>query len=156
MQYRLRRHDGGYRWLSVIGVPRVNSDESFAGYIGSCIDVTDRKLAEKALAAIRRKLVEAQEQERMRIGRELHDDVTQRLALLAVELGQLQENPSEVQSRVAKLREETDELTDDVEALSHELHSSIGCAYFSQIKSISSCVIQVKDSTSNHRCTARD
>jgi PAS domain S-box-containing protein len=123
-QYRLRRHDGGYRWLSVIGVPRVNSDESFAGYIGSCIDVTDRKLAEKALADIRRKLVEAQEQERSRIGRELHDHVTQRLAFLAVELAQLHENPSEVQSRVARLREETDEITDDVEALSHELHSS--------------------------------
>ena len=36
MEYRLRRHDGEYRWLSDIGVPRFNPDHSFAGYIGSC------------------------------------------------------------------------------------------------------------------------
>ena len=49
MQYRLRRHDGQYRWISDIGVPRFNPDNSFAGYIGSCIDVTERKQAEEAL-----------------------------------------------------------------------------------------------------------
>jgi len=46
MEYRLRRHDGQYRWLSDIGVPRFNPDHSFAGYIGTCTDVTERKLAE--------------------------------------------------------------------------------------------------------------
>jgi len=71
-----------------------------------------------------RKLIESQEQERARIGRELHDDITQRLALLAIELEQLQQNPSEVESRVPKLREEACEVARDVEALSHELHSS--------------------------------
>jgi PAS domain S-box-containing protein len=124
MQYRLRRHDGEYRWVFDIGVPRVDADGSFAGYIGSCIDVTDRKLAEQAMAEIRRKLIEAQEQERTRIGRELHDDVTQRLALLAVELAQLEHDPSDVQSRVGKLRKEITEISNDVQALSHELHSS--------------------------------
>ena len=49
-----------------------------------------------------RKLVEAQEQERARIARELHDDMDQRLALLAIELEQLQDNPSEIQNRVAR------------------------------------------------------
>jgi len=124
MQYRLRRRDGEYRWVFDIGVPRVDSDGSFAGYIGSCIDVTDRKLAEQSMADIRRKLIEAQEQERTRIGRELHDDISQRLALLAVELEQLLHNPSEVQIRLAKLQKETSDISDDVEALSHELHSS--------------------------------
>jgi signal transduction histidine kinase len=47
-----------------------------------------------------RKLVEAQEKERARIARELHDDINQRLAVLAVELEQLKENPSEVETRV--------------------------------------------------------
>ncbi len=124
MQYRLRRQDGEYRWLFDIGVPRVASDGSFAGYIGSCIDVTDRKLAEQAMTEIRRKLIEAQEQERMRIGRELHDDITQRLALLAVELAQLEYDPADVQSRIGKLQKETTEISDDVQALSHDLHSS--------------------------------
>jgi len=124
MQYRLRRQDGEYRWLFDIGVPRVAADGSFAGYTGSCIDVTDRKLAEQAMTEIRGKLIEAQEQERTRIGRELHDDITQRLALLAVELTQLEYDPSDVQSRVGKLRKETTEISEDVQALSHELHSS--------------------------------
>ena len=49
MEYRLRRHDGEFRWLLDIGVPRFNPDRSFAGYIGSCIDVTDQKRAEGQL-----------------------------------------------------------------------------------------------------------
>src|SRR6516165_7010353 len=49
MEYRLRRHDGQYRWILVIGVPRFNQDGSFAGYIGSCIDVTERMKAEHRL-----------------------------------------------------------------------------------------------------------
>ena len=92
MQYRLRRHDGEYRWVSDSGVPRFNADGSFAGYIGSCIDVTDHKLAEEALSNVSRKLIEAQERERTRIARELHDDVNQRLALLAIELELMKQN----------------------------------------------------------------
>jgi len=68
-EFRLRASDGEYHWLLDIGVPRFNSDGSFAGYIGSCIDVTERKLAEEALNSISRKLIEAQEQERTRIAR---------------------------------------------------------------------------------------
>jgi PAS domain S-box-containing protein len=49
MEYRLRRRDGEYRWVSDIGVPRFNPDGSFAGYIGSCIDVTEQRLAEEQL-----------------------------------------------------------------------------------------------------------
>jgi signal transduction histidine kinase len=71
-----------------------------------------------------RKLIESQEHERARIGRELHDDINQRLAMLAVDLEQLKDNPSEVQSRVEELRKQTIELSNDVQALSHELHSS--------------------------------
>jgi PAS domain S-box-containing protein len=49
MEYRLRRHDGEFRWVSDIGVPRFNPDKSFAGYIGSCIDVTDQRRGEEHL-----------------------------------------------------------------------------------------------------------
>jgi PAS domain S-box-containing protein len=51
-------------------------------FVGEVLDVTNRKQAEAALSNINRRLIEAQEQERMRIGRELHDDVSQRLAML--------------------------------------------------------------------------
>jgi len=49
MEYRLRRHDGEYRWVLDIGVPRFNADGSFAGYIGSCIDVSEQRRAEEQL-----------------------------------------------------------------------------------------------------------
>lgn len=49
MEYRLRRWDGEFRWLLDNGTPRFVDDNHFAGYIGSCIDVTERKRAEAAL-----------------------------------------------------------------------------------------------------------
>jgi len=49
MEYRLRRHDGEYRWILDTGVPRYNADGRFAGYIGSCIDIQEQKNIEEAL-----------------------------------------------------------------------------------------------------------
>jgi len=88
------------------------------------VDVTDRKRAEEALLGVNRRLIQAQEQERSRIGRELHDDVNQRLGMLAIELEQLKKNPSEVGIRVQELWKEVSDLSNDVQALSHDLHSS--------------------------------
>ncbi len=48
MEYRLRRHDGEYRWLLDNGVPRLDENGRFCGYIGSCIDITPQKQAEAA------------------------------------------------------------------------------------------------------------
>jgi PAS domain S-box-containing protein len=96
----------------------------------ACIfqDITERKQAEAALSDMARKLVEAQEQERARIARELHDDITQRLAMLAIELGQIQANrndlPPDFLSRMHDLRQQTTQISADVQALSHDLHSS--------------------------------
>jgi len=89
MEYRVWRHDRVYRWILDIGVPRFNQECFFVGYIGSCVDITDLKLAEIALANVNRGLIEAQEQERTRIARELYDDIGQRLVLLAINLAQL-------------------------------------------------------------------
>ena len=102
----------------------MDQNRSFVGYIGIGVDVTERKLAEAELANVSGKLIEAQERERNRIGRELHDDINQRLAMLAIEIAQLQENPSEVRSRVQELRKQTVKISGDVQALSHELDSS--------------------------------
>src|SRR5213080_1858941 len=49
MQYRLRRHDGEYRWISDSGVPRYDAKKNFVGYIGSCVDVTEFISKERAL-----------------------------------------------------------------------------------------------------------
>src|SRR5437667_155809 len=47
MEYRLRRSDGEYRWVLESGTPRLASDGAFLGYIGSCIDITERKRGEE-------------------------------------------------------------------------------------------------------------
>jgi PAS domain S-box-containing protein len=125
MQYRLRRHDGEYRWVLDKGVPRFDPDGTFAGYIGSCIDITDRKLAEESLATIGRRLIEAHEEERTWIGRELHDDINQRLALLAVELDRWNQHPAEqISEQVRHAQERITQIAKDVQGLSHRLHSS--------------------------------
>jgi len=128
MEYRLRRYDGEYRWMLDHGLPRLNSDGSFAGYIGSCIDITDRKLAQEALTEMSRKLIEAQEQERTWIARELHDDINQQIALATVNLERLKQDspalgPAVVQ-RLDEILDQVSGLGSDIQALSHRLHSS--------------------------------
>jgi PAS domain S-box-containing protein len=125
---RLRRHDGEYRWMLDIGVPRFHEDGSFAGYIGSCVDITEQKLAEEARSSLSRRLIEAQEEERTWIARELHDDINQRLALLAVNLEGLKEHhPSSngpVKRRFDEVQKQVQQISSDIEALTHRLHSS--------------------------------
>ena len=128
MEYRLRRHDGEFRWVLDIGVPRFNAGGSFAGYIGSAIDVTDRKEAEQALTTVSGRLIEAQDAERRRIARELHDDISQRFALLSIELQRLADalpkSSVELRNGTKQLLKRTSEISSDIHALSHRLHSS--------------------------------
>src|SRR5262249_51165368 len=56
MEYRLKRHDGEYRWLLDNGAPLYAADGRFSGYIGSCVDITERKQAEASVAATYRHL----------------------------------------------------------------------------------------------------
>ena len=116
--------EGGTTWVRWEVRPWLNLNGLPGGILIFAEDITRRKQMEEALSDMSRKLIESQEHERARIGRELHDDINQRLAMLAMELDQLQGNPSEVQSRVQRLREQTKEISRDVQALSHELHSS--------------------------------
>jgi PAS domain S-box-containing protein len=125
---RLKRHDGQYRWMLDIGVPRFHEDGSFAGYIGSCVDITEQKLAEEALSSISRRLIDAQEQERSRIARELHDDINQRLALVAMGLdrqrGDLRTTTRDMRSAMGKAIKQISDIVSDVHMISHRLHSS--------------------------------
>ena len=107
--------------------PIKDSSGAIVGLSGIARDITERKLAEAALANVSRKLIEAQEQERARIGRELHDDIGQRLAMLAVELQQLHENSlilPDVRSRMGELQKQILDVATDIQSLSHELHSA--------------------------------
>ena len=102
--------------------------DQVVGAVIAFIDITQRKLAEAALARVSRKLIAAQEQERRRIARELHDDIGQRLAMLTIEIGELQESsfnlPAQVRSRINELKKQTVNIATDIQSLSHGLHSA--------------------------------
>jgi PAS domain S-box-containing protein len=127
-EYRLRRQDGVYRWMLDVAAPRVNEDGSLAGFIGSAVDISDQKLANEALETISGRLIEAQEEERSRIARELHDDICQRIALLSMELGQdnleFSGSSEPTLARIQEIQDHCIEIANDVQALSHKLHSS--------------------------------
>jgi PAS domain S-box-containing protein len=127
-EYRLRRSDGIYRWMLDVAAPRLNGDGSFAGFIGSGIDTTEQKLAHEALEKVSGQLIEAQEKERSRIARDLHDDICQRLALLSMELGQVNRSsngsPEAMKKGLEDIRKHCSEIAGDVQSLSHQLHSS--------------------------------
>src|SRR6201982_78959 len=115
---------GRTRWARWEVRPWRAADGTVGGILIFAEDITRRKQMEEALSDMSRKVVESQEKERARIGRELHDDINQRLAMLSLELEQLQENHSEIQPRVKELRREMAEVSNDVQAMSHDLHSS--------------------------------
>ncbi len=128
VEYRLRRADGEYRWLVDRGVPRFKDDGVFAGFIGCCIDVTEQKETERARAEIGGRLIQAQEEERARIARELHDDINQKLGLLAIDIQQLQQRTAglapDAQRSISGLFDRANKISSDVQRLSHRLHSS--------------------------------
>jgi len=123
-EWRVVWPDGSVHWIASRGQVLMDESGEPSRMLGVNIDVTERKRTEEALVEMTRKLVEAQEQERARIARELHDDINQRLGLLAIKLEQLQNDPSEVRSRVQELAKQTTDISNDIQALSHDLHSS--------------------------------
>ena len=126
IEHRLRRHDGEFRWVVTAGVPRYHGSGPFAGYIGTSVDITERKLAEAALAS--QKLIEAHEEEKTRIARELHDDISQQIALLGIHLSLLKRTvpasaAADLEPEIGDMYRQIGDLASAIQALSHGLHS---------------------------------
>jgi signal transduction histidine kinase len=103
------------------------ADAPFDAVLVSITDITDRKKAEQELEELAGRLIHAQEQERARIGRELHDHISQMLGVLTIRLDQLraeETTSSEVAAVLEELRKSSVEISDDIHGLSHRLHSS--------------------------------
>ena len=89
-EYRIILPDGTQRWIASRG--RMRQDVNGKGFrmFGVAIEITGRKQTEIAMHDLSRRLIRAHEAERARLGRELHDDVTQRLAMLAIDAGRIE------------------------------------------------------------------
>lgn len=86
IEYRLLGPDGEYRWIQDLGAPRFGPEGEYLGYIGSCVDRSERKRVETALHQLSGRLLGLQDDERRRISRELHDTTAQNLAVLSMNL----------------------------------------------------------------------
>ena len=145
VEYRMRRADGPYRWVLATGVPMYGPEGGFSGYVGVDIDITERKNAEErtresraALEASHReiqhlagRLIEAQDAERARVARDLHDDVSQQLAGLSIALSSLKRRMDErqvsedLQADLRALQRRMATLAQNVRHLSHDLHPTV-------------------------------
>jgi PAS domain S-box-containing protein len=127
VEYRVVRPDGEVRVVHSQG--DVMRDESGRPrrMFGTVQDITERKRAEQALEDLAGRLIHAQEEERSRIGRELHDHISQRLGLLMIEIDQLRAGSAiapAMAGALVDLRQRASGIADDVHRLSHRLHSS--------------------------------
>ena len=125
---RLRRNDGEYRWILDTGAPRF-AGATFEGYVGSAVDVTDLKLATLALSSLSRGLMQANEDERAWIARELHEDLRQRMVALTMRLHSLSELPGsaegEIRTGVAEVSDRFLNLTGEIRSISDGIHARL-------------------------------
>jgi len=96
--------------------------------IADVLNITERKRAEEVLSSVSQRLIEAQEKERARIARELHDDLSQRMALLQIGLSQFKQNLPSLSAQAAvqldRVAQTAREISSELRNLSHQLHPS--------------------------------
>jgi PAS domain S-box-containing protein len=126
ISYRLLSSDGAVLWLERTGLVFFDERGKMVRMTGIVADITERRQADEALSMLSQRLIEAQEQERSRIARELHDDVNQRIALAAISLDVIRNSGAsaeELREGIEEVRARLLELGTDVQTLSHRLYS---------------------------------
>ena len=122
-----RRKDGSLVNVDFHAMPLIVGD-AFVGCVGIYQDITERVESEAKLAALRDRLTRVQDDERARIARELHDDLGQRLALLTIQLSELEQASLDLAPSLAEQLETSRRLSEEICAeanlLSHRLHPS--------------------------------
>jgi PAS domain S-box-containing protein len=136
VEYRLVLPDGALRWLAVRMRVQRREPGQAQFLMGATVDITVRKQSEEALrnheqelTTLAGRLIHNQEEELRRLSRELHDDLTQRLTVLAIDAGMLEKtlqslHPSSA-DEVRELKEKLIDVSNEVHQLSRRLHPSI-------------------------------
>jgi PAS domain S-box-containing protein len=126
-EFRIVQPDGTIRWLAARGKFYYAGNGSPERMLGVSLDITERRRAEEALSRMNRIVIDAEERERNRIARDLHEDVGQRLALLAIAIeqikGDLPNQTVQLLGRVDAVWKQTLEILTEVKATAHELYS---------------------------------
>ena len=128
VEYRFPHPTRGERWIHQVGrVARRDATGRTLRSFGVLRDITEAKQAEEALRDLSRRLIRAHEDERALLARELHDDVTQRLAVLAIDVGRAElAAPDGAQAPVMRsVRAELVSLSEDIHSLAYQLHPSV-------------------------------
>src|ERR1700758_2117371 len=121
-EYRVVLPDGRMRWIASRG--RVEFDAAGKPVLarGASLDITTRKQAEEAARDLSGRLIYAQEAERMRLACDLHDDLSQSLALLSIELEMFGQSRPAERGQMQEFSAQVRRLSSEVHRLSHELH----------------------------------
>ena len=128
IEYRFVHPHRGELWLQhLAGAGARDASGRAVGTYGVLRDVTDRRRAEEQSRDLSRRLIRAQEEERALLARELHDDVSQRLAVLAIEVGRIElaAKGGELAEAMQGIREGLVRLSEDVHSLAYQLHPSV-------------------------------
>ena len=125
-EYRVVLPDGRIRWIASRGHVEFDAAGKPALSRGASIDITARKEAEEAAHDLSGRLIQAQEEEQTRLACELHDDLSQSLALLSIELEMFGQSPpaavGQISDRMRELSAQVKQLSSEVHRISHELH----------------------------------
>lgn len=125
-EFRLSADGGAVRWIMGKGQVHRDASGNAVRMVGVNMDITERKAAAEQLRALSASLISAQEEERRRISRELHDDLTQRLCAMSIGLGRLAGRPVPATSEELRgLQERAVEAAELTRHIAHELHPAI-------------------------------
>jgi PAS domain S-box-containing protein len=125
LEFRMIAKDSRVVWLHNL-VSVIREDGRPTTILGFSIDVTESKEFEALLKDLSSRLINAQEEERRRVARELHDDLNQRMAILSIELEQLgkTKKPANLNRRIESLKTKAQQISADIHQLSYKLHPS--------------------------------